>query len=348
MLKQIPVESQSIWQSILNRIGVYDTYHTADYHRIEVGKDEKPILFYLAEGESCVALPLIIRPIPGHHLMDATSVYGYTGSLVHHGNAKVFVHFRRQLEAMLRQMKVVSVFSRLHPLIDDTALLTGLGEVVDSGKTVSINLSEGQEEQYGHYRKGHKYTIKKLKKLGVACREVSWTEYGLDFMQIYEATMARIGATPNYFFPISYYESLFSSKDFRSHLFCCFLEGKVIAASIFMECQGVLQYHLSGTVSEALPLSPNTLILDTVRRWGSERGCRVLHLGGGIGGREDSLFKFKVGFSDQWHTFKTWRWVVMPELYTTLSAGPDEAAQPYFPAYRRPGTPLNLIQEGNS
>jgi hypothetical protein len=65
----------------------------------------------------------------------------------------------------------------------------------------------------------------------------------------------------------------------------------------------------------------------------------VLHLGGGRGGAEDSLFRFKAGFSDRRHAFATWRWVVRPEAYERLcaarrAAGGPEPPAGFFPAYR--------------
>jgi sugar O-acyltransferase (sialic acid O-acetyltransferase NeuD family) len=68
-----------------------------------------------------------------------------------------------------------------------------------------------------------------------------------------------------------------------------------------------------------------------------------MHLGGGVGSREDSLFHFKMGFSDRRHMFPTWRWVVEPDAYRELCdrgvRGNVEhrvrwTSGEYFPQYR--------------
>jgi hypothetical protein len=87
------------------------------------------------------------------------------------------------------------------------------------------------------------------------------------------------------------------------------------------------------------------VMLDDARMWARRRGDRVLHLGGGRGGREDSLLAFKGRFSPRRHTFHTGRWVLDPPSYAELverrtrlaAARGLEADDPgWFPAYRAP------------
>jgi hypothetical protein len=81
-----------------------------------------------------------------------------------------------------------------------------------------------------------------------------------------------------------------------------------------------------------------------VRRWAKAGGYASLHLGGGVGGRADSLFHFKAGFGAGRTPFHTWRIVCDPAVYDALCA-PVAPAQDsrqrivddgtgFFPAYR--------------
>ena len=81
------------------------------------------------------------------------------------------------------------------------------------------------------------------------------------------------------------------------------------------------------------------LVLDFARNWAKDRGNDVLHLGGGVGSRNDSLFEFKAGFSKTRHDFVTWHLVFMPDVYDDLEKKRDSILGPaedvgYFPAYR--------------
>jgi hypothetical protein len=65
----------------------------------------------------------------------------------------------------------------------------------------------------------------------------------------------------------------------------------------------------------------------------------VFHLGGGKGGRNDSLFEDKAGFSPNRHPFHTWRLVTDREAYRRLVAERRPDADPAdmtgtFPPYR--------------
>jgi hypothetical protein len=75
---------------------------------------------------------------------------------------------------------------------------------------------------------------------------------------------------------------------------------------------------------------------DDVRRWAAERGDRVIHLGGGRGGSNDSLFAFKARFSPRRHEFYTGRWVLDPRRYDRLAQLAPDPDPGYFPPYRAP------------
>jgi hypothetical protein len=96
---------------------------------------------------------------------------------------------------------------------------------------------------------------------------------------------------------------------------------------------GIVQYHLSGNDEQALKLSPMKTLINHARQWATQRGAEVLHLGGGVGGAQDSLMLFKAGFSDRRHLFKTWRVVLDEQRYTELS-GKELGSTGFFPAYR--------------
>ena len=93
----------------------------------------------------------------------------------------------------------------------------------------------------------------------------------------------------------------------------------IVAAGIFTEFRGIIQALLVGTDDRYRRHSPLKLLLDDVRRWGHARGDLVLHLGGGRGGSEDSLFAFKSRFSRRRHAFHTGRWVLDRVAYQELS-----------------------------
>lgn len=342
------------WMRVLGRTVQHDFYHLPAYHRLAEERGEGTAhLFVHDEGSHLMALPLLLRPLQGSsgaEWSDATSVYGYVGPVASHADAPgpVVRRFQQALAGALAERRVVTAFSRLHPLIAQHGFLDGMGECPAHGHTVSIDLTLPADAQRALFRSSNRTRINKLRRQGVVCLHDEAQRHLGDFVSIYHETMHRVHAHNSYFFDEDYFAGLARGLGAKLHLFVVMVGEKVVAGAVVTLCDGIVQYHLGGTRSEFLRLSPTGLLFDTVRLWGQENDARVLHLGGGVGSQEDSLFHFKAGFSDRRHGFGTWRWVVVPEVYRELCAARLEAGRlhdlapvspDYFPAYRCPESP---------
>jgi Acetyltransferase (GNAT) domain len=341
------------WAAALAASFQHDFHHLAGYHRVAERRGEgTAFLFTYRDGAYLVALPLLLRPVdeedPGG-LQDATSVYGYGGPISSHERmpSEVVARFHEALRGELISRRVVAVFSRLHPLIlaAQRELLVGLGQLVSVGRTVSVDLTLPADQQWAGYRKKCRRIIEKTRDAGVVCVHDEERVYRREWAEIYGQTMRRVHAAPSYLYDGDYFELLASELGSVLHLFVALVDGTVAAGGLFTICDGIVQAHLGAVSDEFLKLSPTRLVDDTGRRWAHERGARVFHLGGGVGGREDSLFQYKAGFSGRRHEFATWQWIVDAAVYEELCLRRENlAARPptttgdadYFPAYRRP------------
>jgi len=343
------------WMAVLAQAVQHDFYHLPSYHRLAEERGEgRAHLFVHEEGGHTIALPLLLRPLTGlpggaagAGWSDATCVYGYAGPVASQVElpAAVVRNFQEALTAALAQQRVVTVFSRLHPLIPQRGFLAGLGECPRKGPTVSIDLTLPADEQRAQFRGSHRTRINKLRREGAVCTRGEAPQHLGEFVSIYHETMRRVNACDAYFFGEDYFTALVDGLGSKLQLFVVSVEGQVAAGALVTLCDGIVQYHLGGTRGEFLHLSPMGLIFDTVRQWAGEQGARFFHLGGGVGSEEDSLFFFKAGFSDSRHDFGTWRWVVVPEVYRELcearqqadrQLGAEPVASDFFPVYRRP------------
>ncbi len=345
---------EAAWADVVARSVQHDFHHLAGYHRLAERRGEgRAHLFTYRDGAFEIALPLLLRPIddaePGG-LQDATSVYGYAGPLS--TRAEVPDHVVRAFHAALRDelvdRRVVSVFSRLHPLIDQERLIRGLGEAVAVGPTVSVDLTAPPDEQWAGYSKKCRRIIRRAREAGIVCVHDRTQAYRGDWVEMYRETMRRVGAPPSYIFDEEYFVRLAAELGPILHLFVALVDGRPGAAGLYTLCDGIVQAHLGASREEYARLSPTRLIDDTARRWAADAGAWVFHLGGGVGGRVDSLFQYKAGFSGRRHQFSTWRWIVDPVAYRELCerseqdaapAGPCTASADFFPAYRRPAPP---------
>ncbi len=342
------------WNDVLARVAQHDFYHLAEYHRLAEERGEGTAhLFAYRDGEHTIALPLLLRPIePSGDTTsyDATSVYGYAGPLASHAEipAAAVMSFQEALKEALIQRGVVTVFSRLHPLIPQTGILAAIGDCRPEGETVSIDLTLAPEMQWAQYRASYKSSINKLRRAGLVCMRDEGKHHLADFTRIYHQTMRRVNAHESYFFKPDYFTCLAERLGPALELFVAKLDGVVIGAALFTICDGIVQYHLGGTSDDFVKIAPTPLLIDSARLWANERGARTMHLGGGVGSKEDSLFFFKSGFSQRRHTFPTWRWVIEPEAYRKLcdektgrnvADGVQWTSTDFFPQYRCPTMP---------
>ena len=343
------------WRDVLERVAQHDFYHLPEYHHLAEERGEgTALLFAYRHGEHTIALPLLLRPIAesgGEPWCDATSVYGYAGPVASHAAIPPAVvrNFHEALKAALIERRVVTVFSRLHPLISQNEILTGLGDWRPEGETVSIDLTLSPDQQRTQYRAAFKTRINKQRREGLACVRDGEKRHMSEFTAIYHQTMRRVNAHDSYFFEPEYFTRLASCLGPSLQLFVATMNGAVIAGGLFTICDGIVQYHLGGTSDESLKLAPMPLLIDGARLWANEQGARTFHLGGGVGSKMDSLFHFKAGFSDRRHTFPTWRWVIEPDAYRALcdrsarrnfEMGAQWTSTDFFPQYRCPTVPV--------
>ncbi len=360
MRMQVLTTAQSAeWMRVLGQCPCHDFYHLPQYHALAEDSGEgEALLFHHAEGVYSIALPLLIRSLDGlpgiqpngTRWQDATSVYGYAGPIASHSNIpeSVVQNFQASLQRRLSGLGVVTVFSRLHPIIGQQAFLDGMGECRTLGRTVSIDLTLPAAAQYAAFRKSVKGGINKLRRQSV---EVVHDREGLYldiFVEMYYETMRRVGAAPGYFFTLDYFRKLFTALGERFHLFVCLRKGEVMCGGIFIECGGILQYHLGGTMNTALEFAPTKMLFDDIRIWANARDLKFFHLGGGATlSPDDSLLHFKLGFSGRTHDFAVWRWVLLPDVYgrlcTERSRWNEEngiaSTSTFFPEYRAPAIP---------
>jgi hypothetical protein len=333
------------WTAVLAH-AEHDFYHLPRYAelcaRLEGGQARALLV---EDAGTTVLLPLTVRSIPGSEAWDAASPYGYSGPVVvgagHDGEGLVVTRALEAGREKLRREGCVSLFVRLHPLIGARPSIEGPAALVQHGSTVHVDLSKSEAELWAETMSGHRNEINRALRAGHRAYFDDAFEHGARFVDIYLATMTRVGAAASYMFDHSYLVELREALGGRLKLAVVEIEGQIAAAALFVATGPIVQYHLSGTDDAFLRERPTKLMLHFVRRWAKERGFRWLHLGGGVGGHADSLFRFKAGFSKQHNPFYTLRMVVDPAAYRALSRKQHPEADDgdlggFFPLYRRP------------
>jgi hypothetical protein len=339
-VKVIPLQNVQEWNDIIFKSAIYDFYHCNSYSTLNTSGEA--FLFVVWDDADFIALPLIKRSIEETKFFDCTSVYGYAGPVASKSpeqlSESLFTFFQEKLKQYFHENKIISAFSRLHPIILQTPFLEGLGNIESLNKTVAIDLTLPPEQQRMQYRKSNKSEINQLRKSGFIIKKADSAEEIKKFAEIYEITMQRVNAPAHYFFNLDYFNNFLSATDFSSVLLLAYYNNEIAAGAIFTMINNIMQYHLAGTAEVFLKKAPMKLIIDEARLLANSRKLTYFHLGGGVGGSDDdSLFKFKSGFSNLNYVFKVWKYIVDEEKYdaiTKMKCSGKEIKANFFPQYR--------------
>jgi ribosomal protein S18 acetylase RimI-like enzyme len=326
------------WEAVL-AVAAHDVYHRPAYVALCAAQEHgRPCALHVTDGARTMLLPLVIRSIPGGGF-DAASPYGYPGPVGRGTDDPAFLSVALVAGLqVLREARLVSAFVRLHPLLN-LSPPHGIGTLVEHGETVSVDLTLPTERLWAEMRLNHRRDIARATTRGFAARmDEEWTHLE-EFERLYRATMARRSAAAFYFFGDAYFDGLRDALGEDLHLCVVERDGDLAAAGLFTETDGIVEYHLSGTDDAFRTDQPTKLMMHFVSAWAKDRGNRVLHLGGGVGGSSDSLLQFKIGFSPRLHAFATLRMVVDEREYGRLVTARDPRLDPdarsgFFPLYR--------------
>jgi hypothetical protein len=339
------------WQEMLREVE-HDFYHLPCYADVMAeNEDGTPRAYYDVRRGGALLIPLLLRRIPWQEddmrWFDAVSPYGYASPVCHDEisgdelKMALSEYFENGANAGL-----VTTFLRLHPLLSErvAAAMTGIGNaaVIASGETVSIDLTQTESQLDKQLSVGHRRNIRILRTSGFTASVDGWNDYPT-FRQLYLQTMQRLNAGAFYRFGEAYFRRLRECLDGMLHI-CAIRNpaGDVVCGGLFTRVGRVAQYHLGATADGYGKHAPSKLMLFTVRNWAKSAGAEIFHLGGGVGGKRDSLFEFKNGFATHAHPFQTVRIVHNESMYREMTrhwmmkAGVSTRQdEDYFPSYRR-------------
>lgn len=343
------------WSHFLNYVA-HDVYHLPQYSQvIEISEKVDSIAVYYQDHFLRVLVPLTLRNLPlcvdsSQVFRDAMSPYGFAGPLFN-WNKEVdeaarqhsLQNFKKDIIRFLKERCIISLFVRFHPTLSDPRDAKALvGSLSIPTPTVYFDLSNSKEQLWMNMSKQHRWAIRRLRRMGFTARRSSWDRLA-EFVRMYYITMERVSPIKYYIFPFSYFKLIKEKLPYNAHLFFVFDSNESpAAAAICFECNGIVQVHLAATAEQHRLLAPSKLLISELATWAKDRGNHTLHIGGGVGGHDDSLFKFKSRFSSNRGKFFTWRTIVKPTAYNRLMAqsskwcAVDDGSKSFFPAYRRP------------
>jgi predicted N-acyltransferase len=346
------------WEQLCLSASNCDIYFFPQYIKIyeQNGEGEGYCFVYYDSEDSYVLLPFIRRKINDLDIFkdlnetyyDIISPYGYGGPFIannaDHKDENLCEGFLEEFNKFCAASSIVTEFCRLHPLLQNHDFLRNHIQIQARNETVYIDLTQERDTLWKEIRKGHKSSIKKAQKYNIEIIEDKTFKHLDVFVNLYSLTMNKRGAKSYYYFPRSLFKNTIKFLNGNVKLFIARYNSKIISAALFMHYGDYIHYHFSGSDPEYLYLCSNNLLIYEVALWAKGNGFKLFHLGGGVDAPEDSLFRFKSGFSKHRSTFFTYAKVYNKSVYEYLCKKKIEHEKQnniqnnkseYFPIYRR-------------
>ena len=302
------------WNEIVKSFPGWDIYYLNEYaHSLEIHGDGVAYLIYFhykAEKpvQSC-RLCFVVMQKDIHDDIRFTDAfgkdmwydwetpYGYGGFLIQgEFDKEAALAFEDNLRVYAKEHRIVSQFVRFYPVYRNEISYQKLSDskVQYLKDTIYIDTKK-RDDIMAQMDSKNRNMVRKAQKNGVTVFHDKG-EHLSEFVAIYEATMEHNEASRYYYFENSYYQYLIEHMRDNIEFFYSCYEGRIIGASLFFFNEEYMHYHLSGMYAQYRHLAATNLLLYEASLWASEKGIRLLHLGGGIEA-DDSLFGFKKQFN---------------------------------------------------
>jgi len=308
MLSVISINEAEKWDSTVKSFKNYDSYYLSGYAKaFQLHGDGDPILIYY-ENNGLRALNVVMKrdigkdgrfkdKFPEGLYYDLATPYGYGGFLLDgETNNEIIKNLNNEYNTYCKKNGIISEFARFHPVLKNSEGVLEIYEVSRLGKTISMNLIS-VEQIWAELSSKNRNMVRKAQKAGVQIFCGRNTELFNEFTQLYNATMIKDNAKDYYFFKEDFYNSILNDLKYNALIFYAEYQKKIISMAIINFANQHMNYHLSASDFDYHGLASTNLLLYEVACWGCENGYRTFHLGGGVGTKEDSLYKFKSAFS---------------------------------------------------
>ena len=208
-------------------------------------------------------------------------------------------------------------------------------DVTMLGNTIFLDLTS-PDVIWANLTSKNRNMVRKAQKSGVEIYHGHFKEIYRLFKEIYNLTMDSDNAKSYYYFKDEFYDSILNDLSNEAQVFWAEVEGRIIATSIMLSSNKFMNYHLSGSLREYQHLAPSNLLLYKAALWGCHNGYKSLHLGGGVGSKEDSLYKFKKAFNrNETKQFAIGKKIYLNDTYDELAQMKNSDLEGnFFPKYR--------------
>jgi hypothetical protein len=232
LLSIFTLDESDKWDSIVKSFNSYDVYYLSGYTKaFKLHGDGEPTLIYYHDEEIRAINVIMKRDIVNdknfrgqiypQYLFDITTPYGYGGFIIEGSiNNNNLNNLNQEYSTYCSSNNIISEFVRFHPVLENSKKNGEIYEVIDLGKTITMDLIS-KEQIWSDFSSKNRNVIRKAIKSGV---EIYWgrsPELINEFIPLYNVTMNKDNATDYYYFERDFYKSVLEDLRYNSLIFLC-------------------------------------------------------------------------------------------------------------------------------
>jgi hypothetical protein len=221
---------------------------------------------------------------------------------------------------MATQGAVAALF-RVHPLIETERFLPETARTKVDRSVAFADLRTGRAQAWENAETRHRNMVRKGRQQDVA---VTWQEGREDFVNLYHASMERLGAGRDLRFNADFFAALWQLPS--AQLALAREAGTITAGAVFLFSDRWAHYYLSAREPDAGNYATSILI-DAALDRAAELGLDGVYLGGGrSSAADDDLLRFKRSIGGRLLPYRVGRVVIDEDAYEQLTRSWTAAA----------------------
>lgn len=314
-----------------NSPGLKDIFFTRGYCELYKEEDVEVEEFTFEENDQTFRFLFLKKQIPNTEFYDFETAYGFSGPLSTTADPGFIRSAWANFSAFCEETKIIAGFIRFNPLLENHKFVdTQYVDISGGGNVVVLNLKNKDIEViFKDYDKNNRNKIRRALKNDVIIKRSDTLESLHLFKDVYYKTMKRLGASEFYWFDEDFFANIYKYLPNNFVVFSSKKDGKTIGASLSLLTNDVLYYFLSGTEDLGRTLGVANLLRHETVKFGLERNIQYINFGGGRTSDEnDSLLKFKKGFSKEYKEFYIGKFLVNQNEYSKICEKWEKESSP--------------------
>jgi hypothetical protein len=351
---------KQVWHDLLSRFQIHDVNYLPEYLEIyERETNRDAFIHYGGQGFLCVygdenniiIYSFFKRRIADlgfadqkvNEWYDIISPYGYCGPRTYCKDPSVtealWQGFFPSFHAFCIENKIISEFARLHPFVENQIPLSHFSQGITEklGQIIYVDLGLSENELFDSMARGHRRHYRRALENSLTFCTKGQVNDARNFFNLYTQTMERTKADNKYYFSQAFFDFGLNNLGDTIKFWRVTFHNEIISGWLIMKCDDLAYAWLSGTKEEYFNLFPsNYLVFQTILQLKKE-GCKTFILGGGKSVKNDTVFRYKEGFSPLKKDYFIYKQVHLPKEYDKLVQLQGEIAETatnYFPKYR--------------